>query len=31
MKDQRYEDFVIKYNRLKESKRQFDETINVMP
>lgn len=31
MKDQRYKDFVIKYNRLKESKRQFDETINVMP
>ena len=31
MKDQRYEDFVIKYNRLKESKRQFDETINIMP
>ena len=31
MKDQRYEDFVIKYNRLKESKRQFDETISVMP
>jgi len=31
MKDQRYEDFVIKYNRIKESKRQFDETISVMP
>ena len=30
-KDQRYEDFVIKYNRLKESKRKFEETINVMP
>jgi len=31
MKDQRYEDFVITYNRIQEQKREFDETISVMP
>jgi len=31
MKDQRYEDFVTTYNRIQEQKREFDETISIMP
>ena len=31
MKDQRYKDFIITFNRIKEQKKEFDETINVMP
>ena len=31
MKDQRYEDFVNTYNRIQKQKREFEDTINVMP
>ena len=31
MKDQRYEDFVNTYNRIEKQKREFEDTINVMP
>lgn len=31
MKDQRYEDFVNTYNKIQKQKREFEDTINVMP
>ena len=31
MKDQRYEDFVNTYNRIQKQKREFEDTMNVMP
>ena len=31
MKDKRYEDFVNTYNRIQKQKREFEDTINVMP
>ena len=31
MKDQRYENFVNTYNRIQKQKREFEDTINVMP